>query len=84
MLLAVQPASVGHLPFRPDQSAYRRRHVRGTFGELPPGESDDLEAEQLELQITGTVLLEGGASAMGVPAVDLDRKTAFTSGLGRR
>ena len=48
--------------------------------QLPPGEPDDLIAEEFQLDIAGPVGLKGGAAAMRLVAVELDDQAAVGPG----
>jgi hypothetical protein len=55
-----------------EQRPQRRRHPLRLLAELAVGEADDLVARELEARVSRPVRLEGGAGAVGAPAVGLD------------
>jgi hypothetical protein len=60
------------LATRPQHRAHGRRNLRRLVDELPPGEADDVVAEQLQLDVAGGNRLEGDTATMRRVAVELD------------
>src|SRR5262245_17517915 len=67
-------APLRHHPqsFRCEQNPDRAGHDAGVSFDLPPGEAEHVVAEEFQASVAGAVVLEGGASAMSLPPVDLD------------